>query len=235
MTERVWDKFLTDADKENLAGREPKVMPPVVNPAILLIDLYRGVFGDKPEPLNEGIKTWSGHCGMAAWNSIPPTQRLIAAGRAAGIPVVHVTGLDPLESGIERWGSGSRPVSEMTEEEMERRVRQFDIIDEVAPLPGEAVIKKTGQSGFWCTPLAAHLYSMGIDSLIMGGESTSGCLRASVIEAKAYHFNVVVVEECAFDRHEAAHAMNLFDMNQKYATVVSIDEALSLIPTSVMV
>lgn len=234
MTERIWDKYLTDADKENLALRAPKVLPPVVNPAILLIDLYRGVFGDTPEPLNDAIKTWSGSCGLAGWNAVPHIQQLIAAGREAGIPVVHVTGLDPLVSGIERWGSGSRPVSEMNDEEMDRRRRTFDIIDEVAPLPGEAVIKKTGQSGFWCTPLAAHLYSMGIDSLIVGGESTSGCVRASVVEAKAYHFNVIVAEECVFDRHEAAHAMNLFDMNQKYATVVPVAEALATIPTSVM-
>ena len=235
MTERVWDKFLTDADKENLAQRAPKVRPPVMNPAILLIDLYRGVFGDKPEPLNEAIKTWSGSCGLAGWNSIPHTQDLIATARGAGIPVVHVTGLDPLVSGIERWGSSSPPVGEMTEEELDRRRLQFDIIHEVAPLPGEAVVKKSGQSGFWCTPLATHLYSMGIDSLIVGGESTSGCVRATVVEAKAYHFNVIIAEECVFDRHETAHAMNLFDMNQKYATVVSVAEALSMIPTSVMV
>jgi nicotinamidase-related amidase len=201
----------------------------------LLIDLYRGVFGDKPEPLNDAIKTWPGSCGLAAWNAIPHIQRLIAAGREAGIPVVHVTGLDPLDSGIERWGSEARTTSGMTEEELDRRRRQFDIIDELAPLPGEAVIRKTGQSGFWCTPLAAHLYSMRVDSLIVGGESTSGCVRASVIEAKAYHFNVIVAEECVFDRHEAPHAINLFDMNQKYASVVPVAEALSMIATPLMV
>lgn len=229
MAERVWDKFLTDADKENLALRPPKERPAIGNPAILLIDLYRGVFGDKPEPLNDAIKTWSGSCGLAAWSAIPHLQRLIAAGREAGIPVVHVTGLDPDESGLQRHAA-IRSERELDGDAMDRRRRHFDIIDEVAPLPGEALVKKTGQSAFWSTPLAAHLYQHGIDSLIVGGESTSGCVRASVAEAKAYHFNVFVAEECVFDRHEAPHAINLFDMNQKYATVVPIDEAIAMVP-----
>lgn len=232
MTERVWERFLTEQDKENLRLRPSKPAPVVKRPALLLIDLYRWVFGDEPLPVNQAIKKWPGSCGLAAWNSIPYIQELLESGREIGMPIVHVTGLDPAESGIERHA----PVLKLTDEDIdpemkERRLHQFEIIDEVAPIRGEAVIRKTGQSAFWATPLAAHLYSMGIDSLIVAGESTSGCVRASVVEAKAYHFNVVVAEECVFDRHETAHAMNLFDMNQKYAQVVSTREAISLLPT----
>ena len=72
----------------------------------------------------------------------------------------------------------------------------------------------------------AQLNYLDVDTLLVTGESTSGCVRASVVEAASYRFRVQVIEECVFDRHEACHAMNLFDMNQKYADVISIDAAV---------
>ena len=75
-------------------------------------------------------------------------------------------------------------------------------------------------------PLAAHLNYLGVDTVIVCGESTSGCVRASVVDGCTYRYRVTVVEECVFDRHETAHAMNLFDMNQKYADVLSLGDVL---------
>ena len=102
-----------------------------------------------------------------------------------------------------------------------------DIIDEVAPRDGELVIRKAAASGFLGTPLIGHLVDRGIDTIIVGGESTSGCVRASVVDGCGNRFKMIVVEECVFDRHEACHAINLFDMSQKYADVVPLDEALA--------
>ncbi len=227
MPERVWDKFLTDNDKTHLSERPQQRRSNFgLHPALLYIDLYRGVFGDKPEPLMEAIKTWPGSCGMAAWNAVPHLQALLATAREVGIPIAHVTGL-PSTTGIVHWGdSKSGPVAIVPTDPAaaERYHRRFDIIDQVAPASGEIVVRKSGPSGFWCTPLAAQLYQMGVDTLIVGGESTSGCVRASVIDACTSRFKVVVVEECVFDRHEAPHAINLFDMNQKYADVLPLSE-----------
>ena len=91
------------------------------------------------------------------------------------------------------------------------------------------MLRKTAPSAFWGTPLAGHLTSLGVDTLIVAGESTSGCVRASVVEAAAHRYRVQVVEECVFDRHEATHAMNLFDLHQKYADVIPIEQALEQI------
>ena len=88
------------------------------------------------------------------------------------------------------------------------------------------MLRKTAPSAFWGTPLAAHLNLHQIDTLIVCGEATSGCVRASVVDAASYRYRVQVVEECVFDRHEATHALNLFDMHQKYADVISLDETL---------
>jgi nicotinamidase-related amidase len=114
----------------------------------------------------------------------------------------------------------------MSPEARDRWQRRYDIIDEVAPLPGEAVLRKSSPSAFWGTPLAGHLNYLGVDTLITCGESTSGCVRASVVDGCTYRYRMIVVEEGVFDRHEAAHAINLFDMHQKYADVVSLAEVL---------
>ena len=112
---------------------------------------------------------------------------------------------------------------------MDRKRRGSEIIDEVAPIPGEIVLRKTAPSAFWGTPLAGHLTYLGIDTLIVAGESTSGCVRASVVEAVAHRYRVQVVEDCVFDRHETTHALNLFDMHQKYADVIALAQALDYI------
>ena len=97
---------------------------------------------------------------------------------------------------------------------------------ELTPLLGEAVLKKVAPSSFWGTPLAAHLNYNDVDTVIAVGESTSGCLRATVVEGTSHRFRMIVAEECSFDRHESAHAMNLFDMHQKYADVLPLAEVV---------
>src|SRR4051794_26862423 len=107
MAERVWDKFLTDLDKHHLADRARRPVGYGERPALLLIDLYRWVFGDRPEPLLDSIKTWPGSCGPAAWAALPYIQSLLAAAREAGIPVIHLTGLEDAESGVTGWSDAA--------------------------------------------------------------------------------------------------------------------------------
>jgi maleamate amidohydrolase len=231
MAERVWDKFLSAADKTTLKDREHQVWGYGERPALVLIDLYRWVFGDKKQPILEAMKDWPGSCGPAAWDAIPHLQRLLGASRAAKIPIVHVTGLHPNDSGVAGWSDNpkrTRSGVNLTDPAMaERNKRRFDIVDEVAPLPGEAVLRKAAPSGFFGTLLMAHLHAHDVDSIILCGESTSGCVRATCVEGRSYRFKMTVVEECVFDRHETAHAMNLFDMHQKYADVLGVDEVVA--------
>jgi maleamate amidohydrolase len=139
---------------------------------------------------------------------------------------VHMTGLD--HSGMEGWTAWREAPQQavLNPEALDRRQRRYDIIDEVAPLPGEAVLRKSSPSAFWGTPLAGHLNYLGVDTIITCGESTSGCVRASVVDGCTYRYRMIVVEEGVFDRHEAAHAINLFDMNQKYADVLPLADVL---------
>ena len=231
MSERVWEPFLTEQDRAHLSMSKRQPTGFGEKPALLLVDLYRWVFGDTPEPLLDAVKTWPGSCGLAAWDAIPHIQTLLKACREADIPIVYVTGLD--NCGVAGWSTRRGPTStaELTAPERDRRERQYDIIDEVAPLPGEAVLRKSSPSAFWGTPLIGHLNYLSVDTIITCGESTSGCVRASVVDGCTNRYRMIVVEECVFDRHQATHAINLFDMNQKYSDVLPIGEVLEHLST----
>lgn len=219
---RVWDSFLTEQDKASLDIRPRRAWGFGNSPALVLIDLYRWVFGDYPEPLIDAIKRWPGSCGLAGWNALPAIQSLLRTARECKIPIVHITGLD--HSGILGWSDQKNDDVSIDPEIADRKRHRFDIVDEVAPLPGEAVLRKSSPSAFWGTPLAGHLHSLGVDTIVVAGESTSGCVRATVVDGRTNRYRVVVAEECVFDRHEAPHAINLFDMHQKYADVLPLVE-----------
>ena len=89
------------------------------------------------------------------------------------------------------------------------------------------VITKQRASGFFGTPLQAHLQQLGIRTLIVCGESTSGCVRASAVDAYSLGFHVVLAEECCFDRSPISHKVNLFDLHHKYADVMHVDDIVA--------
>ncbi|WP_301116745.1 N-carbamoylsarcosine amidohydrolase [Pusillimonas sp. (ex Stolz et al. 2005)] len=101
------------------------------------------------------------------------------------------------------------------------------IVPELAPVDGELVVRKTVPSAFFGTSLAAWLTHRGVQTLLVAGAVTSGCVRASVVDAMQYGFRPLVVSDCVGDRAIAPHDANLFDMEQKYATVMTRDEALA--------
>lgn len=102
----------------------------------------------------------------------------------------------------------------------------YQFVREVAPVDGDILIPKKHPSAFFGTTLASHLIDLKVDSLVMTGCTTSGCVRASVVDAFSYNFHVAVPQECVYDRSPIAHGVNLFDMSQKYADVLPTDELL---------
>jgi maleamate amidohydrolase len=229
VTTRVWDAFLTEQDKAHLAASPPTRRRGFGSkPAVLSVDNYRKALGDKPEPLLEAIRTWPASTGLAGWEAAAKVAELLAVARTADIPVIHLTGLAEEESGIPAWAAklgGRHGLNGKTAEQLDRHRRRFEFIEQAAPLVGEVVLKKTAPSGFFGTPLLAYLISQGIDTLIVCGESVSGCVRATVTDGCANRLHMVVVEECVYDRHEATRAINLFDIDQKYGDVISLAEA----------
>jgi len=190
------------------------------SPALIAIDLYELVYQGGAKPVPQVMKAYPNSCGEYAWAAIAPTKRLFAAARAAGLPVFYSTG-------------DTRPHSQPKNVRATRRqgVRidpaMYAIRPEFAPHPEDVVITKVRASAFFGTPLAAHLTQLGVKSVIVCGESTSGCVRASAVDAYSNGFHVTLAEECCFDRSPLSHKVNLFDMHHKYADVLHVDEVVA--------
>jgi maleamate amidohydrolase len=107
--------------------------------------------------------------------------------------------------------------------------RNSAIVDELAPAPGELVVRKTVPSAFFGTTLASWLAQRGVQTLLVAGAVTSGCVRASVVDAMQYGFRPLVLSDCVGDRALGPHEANLFDMQQKYAAVMPRVAALAAI------
>jgi maleamate amidohydrolase len=187
------------------------------NPALLAIDLYEVVYAGGPLPPAQLAKTHPNSCGEYAYAAIEPTQRLFAAARAAGLPIFYSTGDTRGES---------RPnfVTATKRNRPPVKASDYAIRPEFKPQPGDVVITKQRASVFFGTALIAHLTQLGVQTLIVCGESTSGCVRATAVDAYSHGFQVVLVEECCFDRSILSHKVNLFDMHHKYVDVMHIDQ-----------
>ncbi|MDM0020880.1 N-carbamoylsarcosine amidohydrolase [Variovorax saccharolyticus] len=111
---------------------------------------------------------------------------------------------------------------------LKEREHRSAIVPELAPAAGELVVRKTVPSAFFGTPLTQWLTQRGVQTLLVAGAVTSGCVRASVVDAMSWGFRPVVLSDCVGDRAIAPHDASLFDMAQKYAAVMTRDEALAL-------
>ncbi len=189
-------------------------------PALLAIDLYELVYQGGDRPVVELVKDYPSSCGEYAWAAIEPTRRLFAAARAAGIPVFYSTN---------DVRSTSRPTAiRATKRRPDPKdLEHFAIRPEFKPQLGDVVITKQRASIFYGTPLTAHLTQLGVRTVIVCGESTSGCVRASAVDAYSHGYHVVLVEECCFDRSLLSHKVNLFDLHHKYADVMRTDEVVA--------
>ena len=185
-------------------------------PALVAIDLYELAYQGGDAPVATVARTYPSSCGSFAHAAIAPTQRLFAAARRAGLPVFYSTSET-------RPDAGPRAIRATRRRGESRDPNAFEIKAEFAPQPGDTVIRKMRASAFYGTPLLAHLTQLGVQSIVMCGESTSGCVRASAVDAYSNGFHVTLVEECCFDRHLLSHKINLFDLHHKYADVMSID------------
>lgn len=219
----IWEEVIDDEIRQIFTNYD-RALGLGENPALLCIDNYNAVFGDAPKPVLEAMEEFPSSCGLAAWEAIEPTRRLMYAAREEGMPVIHTTSDDASRSSRSQIASTKRKRSASEDPEWGHA-----FFHDLQPEEDELVIYKSRASAFYGTPLPAHLVQTGIDTLIVCGNSTSGCVRASVVDAYSAGYKVAVVEECVFDRNWLSHRVNLFDLNSKYADVVFLDEALEYI------
>lgn len=214
----IWDDVITDQDRlvYEASGYGEGRIGLGNKPALVIIDVTYNFTGDKSEPVLESIKRFPYSCGEVGWQAIHHIMLLLPLVRERRIPVVYsVPSIEPKPDG---WIS----IKSSRAGEIGTAPQNNEIVKEIAPLGNDIVICKTRPSIFYGTPLLGMLHGLGVDTLLVGGTTTSGCVRASVIEAFSNNFRVAVIEECTFDRGEVSHKVNLFDMNAKYADVLSI-------------
>ena len=217
--DHCWKDLIPEADLQLYAGwrRESFVGP---RPALLAIDLYDLVYRGGSRPPIELNDSHPNTCGIFAHRAIEPTKRLFAAARRAGLPIFYCT---------QETRPNNRPKGAVSTRNQRPRPGPdaYAIYHEFTPEPSDVVIWKQRASAFQGSPLFSHLSILGIQSLIVCGESTSGCVRASVVDAYSNGFHISLVEECTFDRAELTHKVNLFDLHHKYADVMHIDEIVA--------
>jgi nicotinamidase-related amidase len=226
---RVWDDFLTERDQHIFANAGYGVRQGFgQRPALIVVDTNYNFVGDRREPVEESIKRFRNSCGYEGWASVDAIRELLVPVRAKGLPVVYSTGVNRFDGRNRgawdyknsRGGEDhSGPSAEIGQQ----------IVQDIAPLPREFVIEKLKPSVFFGTPLVGHLLEWKVDQLLVVGGTTSGCVRATVVDGFSHNFRVAMVEEGCFDRGQASHALALWDLNAKYADVVSLRETIQYV------
>jgi maleamate amidohydrolase len=230
-SEPIWNRFLTERDKAVFAASGYGARAGFGHrPAVLVVDVNYNFTGDRSEPILESIKRWRNSCGEDGWAAIPALQTLIAAARAKRVPVIYSTGTrrpDNWDAGGWAWKNARNAEDVVAPTARDTNRDGNAIVAEIAPAPQDIVIEKLKPSVFLGTPLLGFLVDLKVDSLLIVGTTTSGCVRATVIDGFSHNFRCTVVEEGCFDRSQASHAINLCDMHAKYADVVKLDEVLA--------
>ena len=224
----IWDDILTPRDKEVFAkSGYGKRAGFGARPAVLIIDMNYNFVGDKPEPILKSIERFRNSCGEEGWEGVYRIRDLLAAARKKHLPTFYTTGHEGGSAvAYGRWhGKNSRGGEDLGSQWKQGN----EIVAEIAPQAGDVLVRKQKPSAFFGTALMSMLNEVKADTVLVTGCTTGGCVRASVLDAFSYNFKVAVVEECVFDRGQASHKINLFDMNMKYADVVSLRETIDYI------
>ncbi len=202
----IWDELIPESDRKMFekAGMG-KLGGFGKNPAVIVVDMTYA-FVDERFPL--GSPT-----GPAAAEAI---KSLLKVARSKKVPIVYSTGAHR-EKEAERGRRKSR-----RSHPLDRAPEAHTVWPEIAPEADDVVIVKHKPSVFFSTPLQSYLTFWNVDTTIITGMVTSGCVRATVVDAFSYNYHVLIPEECLADRGDVSHRISMFDMQMKYANVLPL-------------
>lgn len=188
-------------------------------PALLIIDVQYRTTATSRVPFREAIQEYPTAVGEDAWNAVDNIAKLLELFRRNDWPVLypHVAPKYDFDQGA--LGAKIPAI-------MNIPAKGYEFVEEIAPREGDVLLPKKHPSAFFGTPLASYLVQLGVDTLVVVGCSTSGCVRSTVIDAFSYNYKVSVPSDAVYDRSRVIHDVNLFDLDQKYADVYETDELL---------
>ena len=220
----VWDDILTPTDREVIRrGGYGKPRGLGERPALLLIDpQYNYAGADKP--ILDQIQEWPSGVGESAWRAVERLKSLIQAFREKKRPVLYTR---QVQKNIAFDGFAAKAVRSSSQ--YLEGSKGTSIVEDIAPREGDLVIDKSYASAFYGTPLLSILIKLKVDTLIVAGGTTGGCVRATCVDAVSRNFDVAVVEDCVFDRISASHKVALLDLWMKYCDVISSYAALDYV------
>lgn len=224
MSEMIWDDVLTKNDREVITrggygkrrGAGEKIALLVIDPQLIYVG--------EDQPILESITKWPSGTGERAWRAVEKTCELIEIARQNKIPIFYTKNVTKYLE----FDSFAKKANRRQDIYMANNAAT-DFVEIVKPLEGEFVIEKSYASAFYGTPLPSYLNKLRVDTLLVCGGTTGGCVRATVVDAVTRNFNVALVEECLFDRIEISHKVALLDMWMKYADLLKFEEASELI------
>lgn len=184
-------------------------------PALIVVDVTLGFCGREGLSIDEAIKEFSSACGPASWEAMPRVARLINMFRDLKLPIIYTypdTHDQSFVGSVSKRPRKSWPAG------------YNDFPEAITPREGEWVMGKPKASGFFQTSLPIYLTKLNIDTTVICGVSTSGCVRATGVDSSSHGYKTFVVDDCCFDRSYYAHCANLYDLHAKYATVLSLHE-----------
>ena len=213
---RVWDPYIPEPFLSKVA-RQRKSPQITKNSALLVIDLYNLVFEGGNRSVHEDglLDRFPAACGEKAYQAIQPTNQLISLFRDNGLPIFFST--KDFEKSQKDGNATLRP-------RKKAKAEDYHIFPEIDFRPTDNLVKKLRASAFFNTGLNDQLARLNVANLFIVGESTSGCIRASVVDAFSLGYQVCLLEDCVFDQNPVSHAVNLYDMQHKYGQVIKLSE-----------
>lgn len=190
--------------------------------ALVVIDVQYRSIGRVRAPIAESIEQYPTSCGEYGWRAVPHIVRLIQHFRENKRPVVFAYVAPKGTHDGQRFADKAPAIMSIPAD-------GYELVEGCTAQEGDILLPKHHPSAFFGTPLVSYLVTQDVDGIVVAGTTTSGCVRATVVDGSSFGYHMVVPHDAVFDRSQTSHAVNLFDMHSKYASVMSTDEVLKII------
>lgn len=221
-----WRNALPEAEQAAYAGAGyGRALVPSGLVATLIVDVTYGFVGRAELSDHDNWKRYPNWCGQVAREAVTSLTRLVSESTNTGMPIVQTADVSTSDAkGV--WSAKRSNLCINAADES-------TVITEIAGSQAQLITKRA-PSAFFETGLANYLGDRGVKDVLVAGCTTSGCVRATVVDAFSLGMNVFVVEEAVFDRAPTSHSVSLYEMNQKYASVIDMASAIKILREAVI-